>query len=177
LSIIIDGYSRKQRPNKKKPSLLYQFTVNPDVEKAHVRDPKQEGEYWKRRLGSITNEYKKWRTISRQHVKLNEADSPTNVSVKHLAYFGNQELDNQSQMNANKTTATATAAITTNNNNNNQNIANNINNISVGLHATGPSYNNFCSSNNNNLNYVDSTQVGSQGFYDGTTYTSANYLW
>lgn len=68
---------------KKKPSFLCHFAINVDepVPKSS-RMAILEGEYWKRRLSSITNEYKKWRVLSRQHLKTHEDTSKPNLN-KH----------------------------------------------------------------------------------------------
>ncbi len=145
--------------------------MKPDLEKVHARTSKQDGEYWKRRLGSITNEYKKWRTISRKHVKLNEADSPTSTSVKPIAY----DTDNQSKFNTNMTTNTSVNYF------DGSNI--NLSSMSGGFHPSGNSYNSYCDSSNNNIShnvsYVESGQIHGpgEGFYDAETYTNSNYMW
>lgn len=78
---------------KKKTRLLCQFAMDPEDPMKH-RNPRVavlEGEYWKRRLGSITNEYKKWRKISRKHVKFTEENNRQKDSPK---FYGVQTAKN-----------------------------------------------------------------------------------
>ena len=60
-----------------------------------------EGEYWKRRLGSITNEYKKWREISRQQIKQTNDETPAEhrlvlLDTSQMHQFHNLPTSNSS---------------------------------------------------------------------------------
>jgi hypothetical protein len=63
--------------SKRKRPLACQFANNLEEPDTSARVAILEGKYWKRRLESITNEYKKWREISRRQIKAsgNEASS------------------------------------------------------------------------------------------------------
>ena len=125
-----------------------------------------EGEYWKRRLGSITNEYKKWRTISRKHVKINDqAESPTSAAA----------INTQVKNDANQyyfIPATTLKIINPSNNSTSDQQA-----------AVATSYNSSFVSNTNttnnqsgaNVNYVNNTNSQISGYYDGG-YGNSNYL-
>ena len=116
-----------------------------------------EGEYWKRRLGSITKEYKKWREVSRKHLKTYD-ESPkmkTNLINRHY-----EEASNSA------------AAVETNLINNSYPIgisnAQNLNERQLGHLAT-----NANSQQCNNVNYINTAHSYNQNstnvYYDNNS--------
>ena len=121
-----------------------------------------EGQYWKRRLVSVTNEYKKWREISRKQIKNNEAtyshDYQYNQAQNSTHSFSNLNTFN-TVTNSNNYNLNNNYSILPNLTNNNNFNSNNFNNMST---FTGPNYintscNNDTSHINCNSNYFGGT--------------------
>ncbi len=168
--------------------MLCQFAITLEQEPVvPVKVALLEGEYWKRRLGSITNEYKKWREISRKQIKTTNDGSNQYDQSNQI----NNSLKINTTNNTTKTTTTPTTATTTPTNNNNNNI-NNTNNLQSSLINNSLSSNNI--NNYTNMNYYEQqhqpqtnfNQVSSQNnfdyinntasFYNDTNYNIANNL-
>jgi hypothetical protein len=171
-------------PNKKKPRpLLCQFAITLEQEPVvPVKVALLEGEYWKRRLGSITNEYKKWREISRKQIKTTNDGSNQYDQSNQI----NSSLKIKTKNNTTNTTTTTTTTTPTNNNINNTNnhqpslinnslSSNNINNYTnmnyyEQQHQPQTNFNQV--SNQNNYDYINNTA----SFYNDTNYNIANNL-
>jgi hypothetical protein len=159
-----EQYGNKNPSHKKKPSLLLSI----QVDDAPVTNPKMaviEGEYWKRRLSSITNEYKKWRTISRQHVKQEQEEHQRELQQLSRSLPNKSTLPNP---NPGANTGANNQLKSFDGNNqyqlNNQN--NNFNNVNS----------NYSSSTNNS--FINNAN-GVNSYYDGTVgtqYDNTNYL-
>lgn len=149
--------------NKKKPPLL--LAINVDDQVAHKTNPRAaviEGEYWKRRLGSITNEYKKWRTVSRQHVSKLKGETDVNNNTNSMQDKNNLIM-NQIKTNVNSQNTSISYY-------NNFTNANNgfVDYSSIGNTGLGATYNQnnneYC--NANNMGYINTNQINNSTFYD-----------
>jgi MAX-like protein X len=136
--------------SKRKKSLICQFTNVLET----TKPPKVtvlEGKYWKRRLESITTEYKKWRELSRKQIKsINDTQSilSEQLILDKVAQITNNFSNNNNNLNNSN-----------NNNNNNYQLLNNENNLNN---------NSICIANNNsnNSNQQLNQLINNNSMYD-----------
>jgi hypothetical protein len=124
--------------SKRKKSLICQFTNILET----TKPPKVtvlEGKYWKRRLDSITTEYKKWRELSRKQIK--------SINDTLIIQSDQSSLDKVAQISNN------------NNSNNNSNNNTNNNNYSILNNDNNLNSNSICTANNNNNNNQQLNQL------------------
>jgi hypothetical protein len=137
-----EQYGIRDVSNRKK-SLICQFTNVLET----TKPPKVtvlEGKYWKRRLDSITTEYKKWRELSRKQIKsINDTQSIQSElsNFDKFAQISNNLINNNNNYNLNNT-------------NNNYSILSNDNNNSI------------CIANSNNNNQQLNQLINSSSMYD-----------
>lgn len=166
-----EQYGTKNSTAMKKPSLLLSIQVDDAPVSVNPKMAVIEGEYWKRRLSSITNEYKKWRTISRQHVKQETEElkqiqqlsksAPTKTNLLNLANnSNNRTTNNQANLSNNMNAFNQYQA---NQQNNNINTASNFTNYSSA--GNGNDFMNNSNANNSNFYHAN---VGSQ--FENTSY-------
>lgn len=77
---VLDGLKNVQ---KRKRPLICQFAISLDEPKQAKVDAKIDRSFWKKRLDSITNEYKKWRELSRRQNKLKSSTDDGQVNLRY----------------------------------------------------------------------------------------------
>jgi hypothetical protein len=162
--------------SKRKRPLVCQFANTLEETTNSTNLAILEGKYWKRRLESITNEYKKWREISRKRLKPSQPinfdnllpralnNSNNNHSNSNLFGFNTSNVDNTNIHNNNQIYATNTNNLSEINVNYNYNYYPVNNNMSVGnVYDYNINHNPGCFTNinTNNANNTNGT------FYSG----------
>lgn len=157
----------KSSNKKKQRPLLCQFAITLEEPVASARVALLEGEYWKRRLCSITNEYKKWREISRKQIKSTNDGSISNDQSNQFIFNPNDKSILNNSLSSNNLNNVSYASNSTNYYENNQAI--------TATYQLSHSQNNFDFINNtfySNNNVNDSNILTNQS---NTTYNNGQH--
>lgn len=186
------GTHRDSNTRRKRPTLVCQFANGLDDElnqdKANSAASKAankaiEGKYWKRRLDSITNEYKKWREISRKQIKPSsfKQTTITSISANSGSGYSSSVSSIAAATSSSQSTSNNAAFLSLNNSANIPNItitSNSSSNISpnnLNLHSpsaqviSGPPISITTSPNYNSMNVITQNVSSSNQLFNNNT--------